>query len=79
MNFDTVLEDLGEFGRSLFFLHCFKFAGKFQQIDRRVAVQTVYGWVFSGAVFPVDGLGNSGRILLLKLLTFSSPSTGKFQ
>ena len=43
-------------------VHCFKFTGKFQQIDCRVAVQTVYGRFFSGAVFPVDGLQNSGRI-----------------
>ena len=59
--------------------HCFKFTGKFQQIYRRVAVQTVYGRFFSGALFPVDGLGNSGRIQLLKLLEFSIPSTGIFQ
>ena len=31
----------------------------------------------SGPVFPVDGLQNSGRIQLLKLLEFSSPSTGQ--
>ena len=60
-------------------LHCFKYTGKFQQIDRRVAVQTVNGRVFSGAVFPVDGQQNSGRIQLLKLPEFRSPSTGKFQ
>ena len=59
--------------------HCFKFTGKFQQIDRRVAVQTVYGRVFSGAVFPVDGLQNSGRIQLLKLPEIHSPSTGKIR
>ena len=60
-------------------LHCFKFTGKFQQIDCRVAVQTVNGRFFSGAIFPVDGLRNSGRIQLIKLLEFSSPSTRKFQ
>ena len=60
-------------------LRCFKFTGKFQQIDRRVAVQTVYGRFFSSAVFPVDGLQNSRRIQLLKLPEFSSPYTGKFQ
>ena len=60
--------------------HCFKFTGKFQQIDgRRVAVQTVYGRVFFGAVFPVDGLRNSGRIQLLKLPEIRSPSTGKIR
>ena len=62
-------------------IHCFKFTGKFQQIDGRVAVQTVNRRFFSSAVFvfPVDGLENSGSFKSCILPEFRRPSTGIFQ